>query len=49
VVILGDAGCPFQHIAEAMAACKDAGVTDLSMNVRVAQGGSARTAGAGRR
>jgi biopolymer transport protein ExbD len=36
VVILGDAGCPFQHIAAAMAACKQAGVTDLSVSVQVA-------------
>lgn len=36
VVILGDAGCPFQHVAAAMAACKQAGVTDLSVSVQVA-------------
>ncbi|HYO24239.1 MAG TPA: biopolymer transporter ExbD [Lacipirellulaceae bacterium] len=36
VVILGDAGCPFQHIAAAMAACKEAGVVELSVSVQVA-------------
>ncbi len=36
VVILGDAGCPFQHIAAAMAACKEAGVTELAVSVQVA-------------
>jgi biopolymer transport protein ExbD len=36
VVILGDAGCPFQHVAAAMAACKQAGVTELSVSVQVA-------------
>jgi biopolymer transport protein ExbD len=38
VVILGDAGCEFQHVAETLAACKEAGVTKLSVSVRVAQG-----------
>jgi biopolymer transport protein ExbD len=37
VVILGDAGCPFQHIAEALAACQDAGVTRLAVSVKIAQ------------
>ena len=37
VVILGDAGCPFQHVAAALAACKEAGVSDLAVSVRVAQ------------
>ncbi len=36
VVILGDAGCPFQHVAAAMAACKQAGVTELAVSVQVA-------------
>jgi biopolymer transport protein ExbD len=39
VVILGDAGCPFQHVAAALAACKEAGVSDLAVSVRVAQAG----------
>ncbi|HEX6960828.1 MAG TPA: biopolymer transporter ExbD [Lacipirellula sp.] len=38
VVILGDAGCEFQHVAETLAACKEAGVTKLAVSVRVAQG-----------
>lgn len=38
VVILGDAGCEFQHVAEALAACKEAGVGQLSVSVRIAQG-----------
>lgn len=40
VVILGDAGCEFQHVAGALAACKEAGVTQLAVSVRVAQGES---------
>jgi biopolymer transport protein ExbD len=35
VVILGDAGCAFQRVAETLAACKEAGVTKLSVSVRV--------------
>lgn len=35
VIVRGDAQCPYQHIAAAMAACRDAGVTDLGMTVRV--------------
>lgn len=38
VVILGDAGCEFQHVAQALAACKEAGVSQLSVSVRIAQG-----------
>lgn len=37
VVILGDAGCEFQHVAETLAACKEAGVTQLAVSVKVAQ------------
>lgn len=40
VVILGDAGCDFQHVADALAACKEAGISQLSVSVRVAQGAS---------
>ncbi|HMO84536.1 MAG TPA: biopolymer transporter ExbD [Lacipirellulaceae bacterium] len=36
VVILGDAGCPFQYVAAAMAACKEAGIKALSVSVQVA-------------
>jgi biopolymer transport protein ExbD len=38
VVILGDAACNFQHVAEALAACKEAGISQLAVSVRVAQG-----------
>jgi biopolymer transport protein ExbD len=38
VVILGDAACDFQHVAEALAACKEAGVSQLAVSVRVGQG-----------
>ena len=37
VVIRGDAACPFQLIASAMAACKEAGVGELGVSVRLAQ------------
>lgn len=37
VVILGDAGCPFQHVAAALAACQEAGVSDLAVSVRIAE------------
>jgi biopolymer transport protein ExbD len=36
VVILGDGGGPFQNVAVVMAACKQAGVTELSVSVQVA-------------
>jgi biopolymer transport protein ExbD len=38
VVILGDAASNFQDVAEALAACKEAGVTHLAVSVRVAEG-----------
>lgn len=41
VTILGDAGCAFQHVAATLAACKQAGVSDLAVSVRIAQAGSA--------
>lgn len=37
VVIRGDAACPFQQIAAALAACKDAHISDLGITVKVAQ------------
>ena len=40
VVILGDAECEFQHIAAALAACKEAGISELAVSVRIAQGPS---------
>jgi len=49
VVILGDAGAPFQHIAEAMAACKEAGILDLAVSVQVADGTGTAGAAAQRR
>lgn len=36
VVIRGDAACPFQHIASALAACKEAKISDLGITVRIA-------------
>lgn len=42
VVIRGDAACAFQHIAAALAACKDAHVSELGITVRIA--GKAQTA-----
>ena len=35
VVVRGDGQCDFQHIASAMAACRDAGVAELGITVRV--------------
>jgi biopolymer transport protein ExbD len=49
VVILGDAGAPFQHIAAAMAACKEAGIVELAVSVQVADGSSTTGAAAQRR
>lgn len=40
VVILGDSTCEFQHVAEALAACKEAGVGELAVSVRIAKGPS---------
>jgi biopolymer transport protein ExbD len=36
VVIRGDASCPFQHVASALAACQQAGISDLGITVRIA-------------
>jgi biopolymer transport protein ExbD len=36
VVIRGDAAAPYQHVAAALAACQQAGVTDLSVSVQLA-------------
>jgi biopolymer transport protein ExbD len=41
VVIRGDAGCAFQHVASALAACQQAGISDLGITVRIA--GASRT------
>jgi biopolymer transport protein ExbD len=37
VVIRGDAACPFQHVAAALAACKDAHISELGITVKLAQ------------
>lgn len=36
VIIRGDASCAFQHVAGALAACRQAGISDLGITVRVA-------------
>ena len=36
VVIRGDATCPFQHVASALSACQQAGISDLGITVRIA-------------
>jgi biopolymer transport protein ExbD len=36
VVIRGDAICPFQHVASALSACQQAGISDLGITVRIA-------------
>jgi biopolymer transport protein ExbD len=40
VVIRGDAQCAFQHVASALAACRQAGISDLGITVRLAGIGS---------
>ena len=39
VVIHGDAACPFQHVATALWACRQAGVAELGITVRIAGDG----------
>ena len=39
VVIRGDSKCPFQHVATALAACQQAGISDLGITVRIAGAG----------
>ncbi len=36
VIIRGDAECAFQQVASALAACKEAGISDLGITVRLA-------------
>lgn len=36
VVIHGDAKCPFQHVASALGACRQAGISELGITVRIA-------------
>ncbi len=38
VIIDGDARAAFQHVAAAMAACREAGATDVSVTVELAHG-----------
>jgi biopolymer transport protein ExbD len=38
VVIHGDANCAFQHVAAALGACRQAGVSELGITVRIAGG-----------
>jgi biopolymer transport protein ExbD len=38
VVIRGDAACPFQHVAAALAACRQANISELGITVRLAGG-----------
>ena len=42
VVIRGDAQCPFQHIASALAACRQAKVSELGITVRLAGIGNSK-------
>lgn len=43
VVIHGDSRCPFQHVAAALAACREANVSELGVTVELAsQSGSLR-------
>jgi biopolymer transport protein ExbD len=39
VVIRGDAQCAFQHVASTLAACQQAGISDLGITVRLAGAG----------
>lgn len=43
VVIQGDRECPFQHVAAAMAACREAGVAELGISVQTASTASGGT------
>lgn len=36
VVIHGDASCPFQHVAAALGACRQAGISELGITVHIA-------------
>ena len=43
VVIRGDAACAFQHVASALAICKEANISDLGITVRIAEAASTNT------
>lgn len=36
VVIHGDSKCPFQYVADALGACRQAGISELGITVRIA-------------
>ncbi|HVT28457.1 MAG TPA: biopolymer transporter ExbD [Lacipirellulaceae bacterium] len=40
VVIRGDAKCPFQLVATALGACRQAGISELGITVRIASAGA---------
>jgi biopolymer transport protein ExbD len=40
VVIHGDAKCAFQHVAAALGACRQAGISELGITVRIADAGN---------
>lgn len=40
VVIHGDAKCAFQHVASALGACRQAGISELGITVRIADASS---------
>jgi biopolymer transport protein ExbD len=42
VVVRGDAGCPFHHVAEVLAACRSANIAELDIAVRIADAASER-------
>ena len=39
VVIRGDAACEFQRVADALATCRSASISELGITVRIASGG----------
>jgi biopolymer transport protein ExbD len=41
VVIHGDAKCPFQYVADALGACRQAGISELGITVRIASNSTA--------
>ena len=42
VVIHGDAKCPFQNVAAALGACRQAGISELGITVRIASAGATK-------
>ena len=37
--------CPFQHVASALGACRQAGISELGITVRIASAGARRVSG----